>query len=374
MTLATRCPACGTVFRVVQDQLRVSDGWVRCGRCAEVFNATEHFVDAATAGLGVAADSAPGSLRSVADGPAADTPRAGAGVARGPAAQGADDDLVPAIDIDVAPSPPHGDGVAADGVAALDARQLAPAPSPEAAPADDLVHDPVHDLAADPSDRFSTVPAPARAPAGAPRASALPAIDTPARPSANAAASEAATALPMPPPPLPSFLRQADRAARWRQPRVRAALAAGCAGAALLLAAQAAHTWRDLLAARWPALQPPLAQACAVLGCTLQPLRRIDAWVVDSSALLRVDAAPGAGLYRLSLSLHHRAPHAVALPALDLTLTDTQGRVLVRRVLQPAELGDAPAALPAGTPWTTQATLQADGMAIAGYTIELFYP
>ena len=43
--LATRCPACGTVFRVVPDQLRVSEGWVRCGRCADVFNAAEALVD-----------------------------------------------------------------------------------------------------------------------------------------------------------------------------------------------------------------------------------------------------------------------------------------------------------------------------------------
>ena len=34
--LASRCPSCKTVFRVVPDQLRVSAGWVRCGRCAEV--------------------------------------------------------------------------------------------------------------------------------------------------------------------------------------------------------------------------------------------------------------------------------------------------------------------------------------------------
>ncbi|MBK8525653.1 MAG: zinc-ribbon domain-containing protein [Rubrivivax sp.] len=45
MSLATRCPACGTVFRVVQDQLRVSQGWVRCGRCAEAFNAIEALVE-----------------------------------------------------------------------------------------------------------------------------------------------------------------------------------------------------------------------------------------------------------------------------------------------------------------------------------------
>ncbi len=45
MSLAARCPSCDTVFRVVQDQLRVSEGWVRCGRCAEVFNALENLVD-----------------------------------------------------------------------------------------------------------------------------------------------------------------------------------------------------------------------------------------------------------------------------------------------------------------------------------------
>ena len=45
MSLATRCTACGTIFRVVQDQLRVSEGWVRCGRCAEVFDAREQLFD-----------------------------------------------------------------------------------------------------------------------------------------------------------------------------------------------------------------------------------------------------------------------------------------------------------------------------------------
>src|SRR5664279_4666769 len=45
MSLATRCTSCGTVFRVVQDQLKVSEGWVRCGHCNEVFNALETLFD-----------------------------------------------------------------------------------------------------------------------------------------------------------------------------------------------------------------------------------------------------------------------------------------------------------------------------------------
>jgi predicted Zn finger-like uncharacterized protein len=45
MSLATRCTQCGTIFKVVQDQLKVSEGWVRCGRCQEVFNALEGLFD-----------------------------------------------------------------------------------------------------------------------------------------------------------------------------------------------------------------------------------------------------------------------------------------------------------------------------------------
>ena len=40
MSLITRCPACGTMFKVVPDQLKISEGWVRCGHCAEVFDAS----------------------------------------------------------------------------------------------------------------------------------------------------------------------------------------------------------------------------------------------------------------------------------------------------------------------------------------------
>jgi predicted Zn finger-like uncharacterized protein len=41
MSLATRCNSCQTAFKVVQDQLKVSDGWVRCGHCGTVFNARQ---------------------------------------------------------------------------------------------------------------------------------------------------------------------------------------------------------------------------------------------------------------------------------------------------------------------------------------------
>jgi predicted Zn finger-like uncharacterized protein len=44
MALATQCPFCQTTFRVVQDQLKLRGGLVRCGNCKEVFNGNDYLV------------------------------------------------------------------------------------------------------------------------------------------------------------------------------------------------------------------------------------------------------------------------------------------------------------------------------------------
>src|SRR4029079_16192045 len=59
MSMATRCIACGTIFRVVQDQLKVSEGWVRCGQCREVFNALEQLFDLERDGIPATAAEVP---------------------------------------------------------------------------------------------------------------------------------------------------------------------------------------------------------------------------------------------------------------------------------------------------------------------------
>ncbi len=45
MALATRCPHCQTVFRIVPDQLKLHRGLVRCGHCREVFDGVLHQVE-----------------------------------------------------------------------------------------------------------------------------------------------------------------------------------------------------------------------------------------------------------------------------------------------------------------------------------------
>ena len=44
MNQIARCPACETMFKVVADQLKIAQGWVRCGQCGEVFDASLPFV------------------------------------------------------------------------------------------------------------------------------------------------------------------------------------------------------------------------------------------------------------------------------------------------------------------------------------------
>jgi predicted Zn finger-like uncharacterized protein len=45
MVLATRCPQCGTTFRVVPDQIKVRGGLVRCGVCNYVFDGSATLAD-----------------------------------------------------------------------------------------------------------------------------------------------------------------------------------------------------------------------------------------------------------------------------------------------------------------------------------------
>jgi len=185
--------------------------------------------------------------------------------------------------------------------------------------------------------------------------------------------------------PLPSFVRRADRAARWNQPRVRAGLAAGVVVGALLLAAQVGLAYRDLAAARWPALRPLLTALCQPLACTVSPPKSIDDLTVEGSALVRVDLSD---LYQLNVALRNRAELDLAMPALELSLTDSQGRVLSRRVLKASDFGITQPTLAAGRDLAMQTTLRtapqstdgangeasAERAAIVGYTIELFYP
>ena len=327
MSLATRCPACSTVFRVVPDQLRVSEGWVRCGRCTEVFNALEQMVDVAAAPVAAAPGSGPGS----------------AGVITSQNVR----------DADVA-MPARPDQTEAQATA----QATAQAATQAATRADDQAASEAadRDSARDPDDDAAIQ---ARRDADADAAASASKKAAPANVSRSA--DEGA----------PSFMRAAQRAQRWQQPAVMRALNVVAVLALVTLALQIGSEYRDLIAARWPASRAALELLCRVPGCRGELPRMIEALVVDSSALVRVEGTPN---YKFSLVLRNRAALELAMPAVDLSLTDVQGRVIARRALTAVELGAKPGPLAGGADLPMQATLAVADRPVAGYTIDFFYP
>lgn len=425
MSLATRCTSCGTVFRVVQDQLKVSEGWVRCGRCQAVFNALEALFDLereappprtapppvspTAAGVGEFVSSHmplpepdeplpetqdEDAVESRFFAQAAPSPRRGDAPpdfadARFPSELPDDEDDAPpaaaAPEPEVAPEPPRSMPLLERWRARRAARRAAAAPA-EALAHDDTVAapaateqltiaaDPLDDDRGDDSSLFDTQ---MLEPDESMLMGELPPPSTVIDEQAEMAAMAELVAPPAEEQPTPAFLRAAENAARWQRPRVRASLSVAVLLLLGALAVQVAVQFRDAFAARWPESRPALVALCEALGCDIQPLRRLGALAVAGSGL-----APGGApdSYRLSLTLHNRDAIALATPSVELSLTDARGQLIARRVLGPAELKRVPGDAPLGPSLEAAAETQAVAVfavrerAVSGYTVELFYP
>jgi predicted Zn finger-like uncharacterized protein len=144
----------------------------------------------------------------------------------------------------------------------------------------------------------------------------------------------------------------------------------------LLLAAQLLYHFRDAIAAHWPTTRPALTSLCATLGCAVRPLRDVGALSIDASDL-QVDPAHK-GLLILTATVRNRAAYALAYPYLELTLTDAQDQVVVRRAFAPGEYLSGTVDLGAGLPGNGEAALKlfidASATTQAGYRLYLFYP
>ena len=324
MSFTTRCPACGTTFRIVADQLKISEGWVRCGHCADVFDATL-YLEPWAAGAPAPSGSAP----------APDVPPvepAGADLADG-------DDLVTRSPDSMADDPPADPSVDADFSTELQ-RFAAAKATPEAQAA--ALVAPVSDVDSE-------------SPAQAPQ-------DLGAEPVERAV-----------PEAVPGFVRQAQRRAFWQSRGVRVGLSL----LALLLAAVLVAQWvlheRDRIAAWKPETLPWLQQLCEPIGCTVGPVRNIDAIVIDSSALVQRLG----NFHSFDLVLKNTADMALALPALELSLTNSRDEVISRRVFLPEEWPDAPSVMPAKSSLNVSFRLSlsvGEAMPMAGYRALVFYP
>ncbi len=318
MSLITRCPACGTMFKVVADQLRISEGWVRCGHCSEIFDATADLRDESELELPTAA--APLLARE-------ETP-------------------------EPAEEPAPSSGFTSSLHSEVDASMVEGAPDPFE------IEELAEVLKEDPRDQPFEL---------------RRADDAGAEPVGPYGYSRPTPLEPEPELHDLSFVRQARRNEFWKRRSVRALLALLLVVLAALLAVQVAWRDRDRLALTSPQLRPWLARMCDVMHCRLGPPQQIDAIAIETSSFnkLRGDS------YRLNVTLRNTAGNDVAMPSLELTLTDAQDQPVVRRVLQPPDFAPGRAAMPSGD-WSTSVALAVNGTSaagrIAGYRLLAFYP
>ncbi len=322
--MITRCPACGTMFNVVADQLKVSQGWVRCGQCSDVFDASLHLQEASV----VRRDNVVPTTQPVAR--AAQTPPPTEKSASEQKAEFTDD-------------------FAQSLQTAIEASALSKALNGEV---------------------VTSLPAPLDEPTPRPVESSRALLNEEIKAEESAAAADSVT-----------FVQQARRQAFWKKTWVQAVLALLAVCLMLVLLLQVVVQQKDYLAMQAPQVKSAVQAICERLGCQPGQLRKIDAVVIDSSTFTKV----GPESYKLSFSFKNLGSVAVAMPSLEVTLTDTQDQPLLRRVLLPAQFGAGAALLAPGVDFAGSMTIDVSAESaqrnrdaatarIAGFRLLAFYP
>ncbi len=360
--MRTRCPACGTIFRVTSGQLRSKAGKVRCGQCQQVFNAFDHLlsdVSAETAlpegELQTAKAETELQIEIVPASPAVAAPihssldADATIVAR--AIEDALDAVVPMPSLEeVPPAAPETPTAAVheEKAANFDETLLATPPQeveeitlPPAEPFEEAI---------DESPEVSTQVA---------RDAGLVAVreltDTSAynRWAAGALASDG----------VGGFEEDSARRPTWLFVLFALLLTLG-------LAAQWLYHYRTQAVLRMPALAALYEMANIEI-----PLPREADLVVIESSDLQYDN--GRNLFVLQATLRNRARYAQAWPTLELTLTDTNDNVVARRVMYAAHYlppGTAQDAFSANGEVAVRLWIDAKDLGAVGYRLYLFYP
>jgi len=286
--MLTRCPACQTLYRIDDEVLQRAGGQARCFRCETVFEAATNQAQ-----------------------PDAQDPTFDGQVAT-PTEQAADDDSLALSELSALaelPEVPEADALEPrDGPELSDLVETLRPPTPAAG--SDAPLDLTLDL--DPGDRDD------------PPLRLDPPFDAPEPPPGSAAATESPTAPATTTPPRHAW-------PAW--------LAAGL----LLLLALAQLAWlnRELVQTA-PGGPQLVASLCRLAGCT-PPVRRAP----SRYAVLERHIGPDPqqpGTLVMRLSFRNQADFAQPLPDIQLSLYDTEERLMARRRLHPDEyLFPAPA-------------------------------
>lgn len=345
MSLLTRCPACSTIYKVVPDQLRISQGWVKCGQCGDIFDATQHLVHIEAMPPVQSRDPAQAHATRPME---TDALRASSQererldiAAQLKQEAPVDEDVEQNVSV-----------AEFERTREFDDPQVSTGAGSQATGEPDYeAFDPRTDQAAA---QVENVPENASLGELAKTDHVLP--------DATLGSEE------------PSFVRHARRVLFWRRPWVRVVLLVWTLVLLLGLVVQWIYQERHLLSASHPQLVPALQKFCEVTGCALAPMQRIESVVIDAASFNQIATSR----YRLSVTLKNSAEVPLAPPSIELTLTDLQERVVVRRVFAARELDNSVNLLRPASVWQVDIALNLSDEAIArrvvGYRVLAFYP
>ena len=373
MVLATRCPHCRTTFRVVQDQLKLRGGLVRCGACKEIFNGAENLLrplDAARA--------APGDVPGNHAGPAAPAPGTAAS-ASAPAPATADAQHPPAPGHSYpAPQQPYSE------------------PHPDPLLRMTLMDFSVFHEEAEAAEtaQAAETAKPAQPDFSVPRKAAAPAPSTPPAESGDELSraiddlkskpwrgmsgkrarhdEDAIDALDSGEPEFVVRARRQQRLAR----STRIGLLAGSAVLALLLAFQLLYQFRVALAAASPAAATMLNGICRLAGCSVGLPAQINMVTLESSELQALPSS--ADTFTLVVLLRNRSATRQQWPHIELTLNDANEAAVARRVITPREYlpanQDPAEGFAPNSEQSARLVLNLVQLKAAGFRVYLFYP
>ncbi len=353
--MRTRCPACGTVFRVTSEQLRLKAGKVRCGHCQSVFNAFDEFLpDTEVPPVAPPATEPAPVFAPLPEVPPEAEPFEIAGAVE-QAVIARDSRESPAEALLAGSAEPLPEPLAEpEQLAVVEEPEVAMVEEPEVAdqPSLEPVIEEVLALAEPGSETAEESTLAARE-AGLVAAREL--SDAPAynRWAAGALASDAPG----------GFAGEPARHAVWPFVLVAGLLL-------LVLAGQLLYHFRTALVQRLP----DVAALYELAGVDIPLAQNANLVAIETSDLQSDNAR---GLFVLNATLHNRADYAQAWPALELTLTDTSDTVVSRRVMSATEYlppGISPERFPANGEVAVRLWIEARNIGAVGYRLYIFYP
>lgn len=343
MKMITRCPVCGTAFRVHQEQLEARRGQVRCGKCMTVFDANSAlFIERQPEPPPPAqAELEPETSAVESD---VEYPE--------PIAQ-----TTPTVFEPASGSESESES---ESASALEP-ELGPEPEPEPEPAAERVPEP-------PPQRLAAEP------------TIVAAVDSVA-PTTERLSQDDPALVPLRASPLAPRVDEPEQDFDFGivdEPRSRKATLLMRAAATILvltLVGQLIHAFRGDIAGSMPSTRPLLEALCRSLGCEVPLPRSADLVSIESSDLQFDRNA--ANVLTLSVVLRNRASFAQAYPAIELTLTNDQDRAVARRVLRPQDyaadrLQREPVFAP-GSELAAKLHIDASGLGASGYRLFVFY-